>query len=44
MWYKIKWTGYKKTTQELVENFKNVSEKVKEYYKKAGQVKGRRKD
>ena len=29
----------KKTTQELVENLKNVDEKVKEYYKKANQAK-----
>ena len=34
MWYKVKQTGYKETTQELEENLKNTKKKVKEYYKK----------
>ena len=44
MWYKVKQVGYEEITWELVENFKNVDKKVKEYYKKAGQVKGKAKD
>ena len=39
MWYKVKWIGYKETTQELVENLKNADKKVKEYYKRVGRVK-----
>ena len=34
----------KKTTWELEENFKNIKKKVKEYYRKIGQAKGRNKD
>ncbi len=34
MWYKVKWVGYEKITQEPAKNFKNVNRKVKEYYKK----------
>ena len=41
MWYKVKWVGYKETIQEPVENLKNIDKKVKKYYKKAGQVKGK---
>ncbi len=33
-WYKVKWIGYKGTTQELKDNLKNATKKVKEYYKK----------
>ena len=44
LWYKVKWVGYKKTTQELKENLKNAIKKVKEYYKKAGQAEERRKN
>ena len=39
MWYKVKWVNYKEIIQELVENLKNVNKKVKEYYKRVGQVK-----
>ena len=35
--YKIKWRGYNKTTQELLENLKNAISKVQEYQKKLGQ-------
>ncbi len=38
MWYKVKWTGYDETTQELKENLKNAEKKIKKYYKKAGQA------
>ena len=41
-WYKVKWTGYNETTWELKENLKNMKKKVKEYYKKASQVKEER--
>ncbi len=40
--YKVKWTGYKETIQELEENLKNTKKKVKEYYKKVGQAKGKK--
>ena len=41
-WYKVKWTGYDKTTQEPEENLRNIKKKVEEYYKRAGQAgKGR---
>ena len=43
VWYKVKWIGYEETTQELEENLKNAEKKVKEYYKKIGQVKERKK-
>ena len=43
MQYKVKWVDYEEIIQEPVENFKNTNKKVKEYYKKAGQVKGRAK-
>ena len=33
--YKVKWVGYKDTTQELKENLKNAKKKIKEYYKKS---------
>jgi len=39
MWYEVKWTGYEEITWELIENLKNADKKVKEYYKKVGQVK-----
>ena len=41
--YNIRLNGQaiKKTIQEPAENFKNVDKKVKEYYKRAGQVKGK---
>ena len=42
-WYKVKQTGYKETTQELEGNLKNIKKKVKEYYRKAGQAKERKK-
>ena len=41
MQYKVKWVGYKEIIQELIENLKNVNKKVKEYYKRAGWVKGK---
>ena len=41
MQYKVKWVDYKEITQELAENLKNISKKVKEYYKRAGQAKGK---
>ena len=41
MWYKVKWIGYKETTQEPAENLKNTDKKVKEYYKKVNQAKGK---
>ena len=44
MWYKVKWVGYKKIIQEPAENFKNADKKVKEYYKRAGQAKGKARD
>ena len=28
MWYKVKWIGYNKTTQELLNNLKNAIRKV----------------
>ena len=34
----------KKTTSELEDNLKNAKKKVKEYYKKLNQEKGRKKD
>ena len=37
-WYKVKWIGYSKTTQELLDNLKNAIRKVQEYQKKIGQV------
>ena len=43
VWYKVKQIGYKETTQEPEENLKNIEKKDKEYYKKVGQVKKRRK-
>ena len=43
-WYKIKWIGYNKITQELEGNLKNIKKKVKKYYKKVGQVIKKRKD
>ena len=39
--YKVKQIGYKETTWELIKILRNADRKVKEYYKKAGQVKGR---
>ena len=36
-WYKVKWIGYSKTTQELLSNLENAIGKVQEYQKKAGQ-------
>ena len=42
--YKVKQINYKETTQELKDNLKNIIKKVKEYYKKLNQVKGRKKD
>ncbi len=36
--YKVKWTGYDKTTWELEENLKNAKKKVKEYHKKISQA------
>ena len=36
--YKVKWIGYNKTTQEPLENLKNIIEKVQEYRKRLGQV------
>jgi len=44
LWYKVKWVGYKKTTWEPKENLKNAIKKVEEYYKKAGQAIGKRKN
>ena len=44
MWYKVKWTGYNNTTQELKENLKNVIKKVKEYYKRVSQARKGRMD
>ena len=44
MWYKVKWISYKETTWEPAENLKTADKKVKEYYKKAGQAKGRIRD
>ena len=41
MWYKVKWTGYKEITQELAKNLKNINKKVKEYYKRVDQAKGK---
>ena len=41
MWYKVKWVGYKKTIWEPAKNFKNINKKVKEYYKKVNQAKGK---
>ena len=38
IWYKVKWIGYSKTTQELLSNLENVIGKVQEYQKKVGQV------
>ena len=35
--YKVKWIGYKETTQELLDNLKNAIRKVQEYQKKMGQ-------
>ena len=43
LWYKVKWVGYKETTWEPKENLKNVTKKVKEYYRKAGQAAKKRK-
>ena len=37
-WYKVKWVGYNKTTQEPIQNLKNAIKKVQEYQKKMGQV------
>ena len=34
MWYEVKQTGYKETTQEPKENLKNAKKKVKEYHKR----------
>ena len=31
-WYKVKWTRYNNTIQELEENLKKAKEKVQEYY------------
>ena len=36
IYYKVKWIGYNKTTQELLENLKNAIGKVQEYQKKLG--------
>ena len=36
--YKVKWIGYNKTTQELLDNLKNAIRKVQEYQKKKGQA------
>ena len=44
MWYKVKWTGYKETTQELAKNLKNADKKVKEYYKRVSQARQRKRD
>ena len=33
MWYKVKWVGYKETTQEPAKNLKNINKKIKKYYK-----------
>ena len=41
--YKVKQIGYKETTQKLEDNLKNIKKKVKEYYKKLDQAKGRKK-
>ena len=38
IWYKVKWIGYSKTTQELLSNLEDAIGKVKEYWKKVGQV------
>ena len=35
--YKVKWIGYNKTTQKLLENLKNAISKVQEYQKRLGQ-------
>ena len=37
-WYKVKWVGYKETTQKLIQNLKNAIKKVQEYQRKMGQV------
>ena len=42
--YKVKQTGYEETTQELKDNLKNIKKKVKEYYRRLNQVKGRKKN
>ena len=34
IWYKVEWIGYRKTTQELLENLKNTIRKVQEYQRK----------
>ena len=36
--YEVKWIGYNKTTQELLQNLKNAIRKIQEYQKKLGQV------
>ena len=38
LWYKVKWVGYKETTQEPKENLNNVIKKIKKYCKKTGWV------
>ena len=38
LWYKIKWTGYTKTTWKPKDNLKNAIKKIEEYYKKASQT------
>ena len=43
-WYKVKWTGYNETIQELEGNLKNVIKKVKEYHKRVSQAEKKRKD
>ena len=40
--YKVQWQEYKKTIQEPKENLINAKEKLQAYYKKAGQVKGKK--
>ena len=40
--YKVKWVGYKDTTQKPKNNLKNVMKKVEEYYKKANQAVGKK--
>ena len=43
-WYKVKWTGYNKTTWEPKGNLKNAIKKVKKYHKRISQARKRRMD
>jgi len=44
MWYKVLWESYEETIWEPEENLKNAKDKIKAYWKKAGQVIKRKKD